>query len=165
MERKLRERVRKLVQELLDEISTTSAVPGYLTPNAFVGQKDNTSRMEKHAKRMGYTLTKRGRQDNKGDTLTESYEKLKKRFITLSESYYHEYRNDFSKLPHQKIGNAMSELNKQLKVVERILQMNSRLKKESGLSTDKLWKRTTAQMVKLEGKLTELAAQLRDMRG
>jgi len=32
------------------------------------------------------------------------------------------------------------------------------------LSNDNLWKRTTTQMVKLEGKLTELAARLRDMR-
>jgi len=43
--------------------------------------------------------------------------------------------------------------------------MNSRLKKEYGISDDKLWKRTKHQMTKLEGKLVELAGRLREMRG
>lgn len=148
---KLREAIRKEIDTMLEEMTTTGNVAGYLTPNAFVGDKHgNTDHVRQMAKRIGYTLTKRGEKDTQpGDNLTENY---------------YAYRNDNTRQPHQKIGQAISELNRQLKLVERALKMNSRLKKESGLSNDKLWKRTTTQMVKLEGKLTELAARLRDMR-
>lgn len=164
-ELKLREIIRKMVREMLSEISTTAGVPGYLTPYAFSGEKDRTSAVDKMAKRIGYSLTKKGRENNKGDKLHESYQKLKGEFKTLTENYYYEYRNDTTRLPHQKIGMAISELNKQLKLVERALRMNSRLKKEYGISNDKLWKRTKTQMAKLEGKLVELAGRLREMRG
>jgi hypothetical protein len=60
---------------------------------------------------------------------------------------------------------AISEVNKQLKMIEKVLRMNSRLQKEYGISNDKLWKRTTNQMLKLEGRLLELAGRLREMRG
>jgi hypothetical protein len=51
-----------------------------------------------------------------------------------------------------------------MKMIERVLKMNNRLKKEYGVSNDRLWKRTKHQMTKLEGKLVEMAARLRDMR-
>lgn len=156
IEKKLREIIREKIEEMLesslDEMSTTGGVAGYLTPRAFAGDKHSSlANVTKMAKSIGYTLTSRGKESTKpGDKLYENY---------------YSYRNDETRQPHQKIGQAMSELNAQLKLVERALRMNSRLKKESGLSNDKLWKRTTVQMVKLEGKLTELAARLRDMRG
>jgi len=151
-EDKLRELIRKHIEERLDEISTTAGVPGYLTPNAFAGDKhSSTSRIRQIAKSIGYSLTKRGEEETKpGDKLNENY---------------YAYRNDPSKLPHQKIGEAISEINKQFKMIERVLRMNSRLQKETGVSNDKLWKRTQHQMVKLEGKLVELAGRLREMRG
>jgi hypothetical protein len=135
-----------------------------LTPNAFSGQKDRTAHVDKLAKRIGYSLTKKGRENNKGDKLTETYRRIKDGMSVLNENYY-AYRNDPTHLPHQKIGMAISELNKQLKLVERALRMNSRLKKEYGISNDKLWKRTKHQMTKLEGKLVEMAGKLREMRG
>ena len=164
-ELKLREAIRKMVREMLSEISTTGNVAGYLTPHAFSGEKDRTAAVDKMAKRIGYSLTKKGKENNKGDKLHETYQTLKGTLKTLTENYYYEYRNDTSRLPHQKIGMAISELNKQLKLVERALRMNSRLKNEYGISNDKLWKRTKHQMTKLEGKLIELAGKLREMRG
>lgn len=165
IEERLREIIRKHIRENLNEISTTGNVAGYLTPYAFVGDKHgNTNRIKQMAKSIGYSLTHRGAEDTKpGDKLQEKFEAIQEGVKTLQENYY-SYRNDETRKPHQKIGQAMSELNRQLKLVERALKMNSRLKKESGLSNDNLWKRTTTQMVKLEGKLTELAARLRDMR-
>jgi hypothetical protein len=164
-ELKLREHIRKMVREMLDEISTTSAVPGYLTPNAFSGEKDRTASVDRMAKRIGYTLTNRGKKDNKGDKLEETYTKLKSKFKTLTENYYYEYKKDTSALPHQKIGKAISEINKQIKMVERMLHFNNRLKNEYGVSNEKLWKRTQNQMTKLEGRLVEMARRLREMRG
>lgn len=161
-EQRLREAIRKRIKEELNEASTTGGVAGYLTPNAFVGPKGNNhARIKDMAKKIGYSLTKRGSMEaDHGDKLEELKESVKQ----LAENYY-SYRNDNTKLPHQKIGTAISEVARQLKLVERVLKMNHRLKKESGVSNDRLWKRTQHQMTKLEGKLMELAGRLREMRG
>jgi hypothetical protein len=166
LEQRLREAIRNHIKKALDEISTTGNVAGYLSPNAFVGDKhDNTSRIKKMASRLGYSLTSRGKEDTKkGDKLQEKFDSLKETVKSLNENYY-QYRNDPSKTPHQKIGTAISEVNKQLKLIERVLKINQRLKKEYGVSNDALWKRTNHQMMKLEGKLIELAGRIREMRG
>ena len=60
-EEKLREMIRELIEQELNEISTTAGVAGYLTPKAFVGDKrTNTDHIKQMAKRIGYTLTKCG---------------------------------------------------------------------------------------------------------
>lgn len=151
-EEKLREMIRELIEQELNEISTTAGVAGYLTPNAFVGDKhNNTNHIKQMAKRIGYTLTKRGTEaTGKGDKLNENY---------------YAYRNDPTKLPHQKIGEAISQINKQLKLMEKALHYNTRLKNEYGISNETLWKRTQNQMTKLEARLMEMARRLREMRG
>lgn len=154
-EAKLREQIRSLIEEefsQLDEISTTANVAGYLTPYAFAGDGGkNAARVKRMAKSIGYKLTKRGEEDSK-------------KIDNLNENYY-EYRNDETRQPHQKIGEAISEVNKQLKLIEKVIRINKRLQKETGTSNDKLWKRTQGQMVKLEGRLIDLAGKLREMRG
>lgn len=156
---KLREYIRNIVKEILeevnlDEISTSSATPGYLTPGAFVGDKNSERKrkeIDKVNKTIGYTLTDRGRKEiTSGDKLEENY---------------YDYRNDTSKQPHQKIGSAISEVNRQLKLIERAIRMNRRLQKECGVTNDQLWGRTKKQIVKLEAKLMHIASRLREMRG
>jgi len=151
-EQKLREMIRALLQSELEEMTTTGNVAGYSTPYAFPGdKKTNRDRIEAVAKSIGYSLTKRGKEQIKpGDNLSENY---------------YAYRNDTTQLPHQKIGEAIAEVNRQLQIVEKIIRMNGRLKKEYRITNEQLWKRTTHRMAKLEGKLMELAGKLREMRG
>jgi len=151
-EQRLREAIRKRVNKILDEISTSAGAGAYLTPKAFVGDKHSAKKhAEKMAKSIGYSLTKRGEEDTRpGDKLQENY---------------YAYRNDETMQPHQKIGKAMSEISKQLYVLERAISMNTRLQKEYGVTNDKLWKRTTNQMLKLESRLLNMASKLRNMRG
>lgn len=151
-EQKLREIIRNRIDEMLQEITTTGNVAGYLTPYAFAGsEKSHRERTARLAKSIGYKLTKRGERDIRVDK--------------LHENKYYEYKNDQTALPHQKIGKAISEMNKQMKVMERVLHFNDRLKNEYGISNEKLWKRTQNQMTKLEGRLIEMARRLREMRG
>lgn len=165
-ELRLREAIRKKINKFLEEMSTTGGIAGYLTPKAFVGDDHaNAKHISKIAKQIGYSITPRGKQDMvKGDKLEEKFSEMKTNVVRLTENYY-AYRNDATKQPHQKIGAAISELNKQLKLIERALHMNQRLQKESGMADNQLWKRTSQQMVKMEAKLIELASRLREMRG
>jgi hypothetical protein len=84
-------------------------------------------------------------------------------YTVLLENYY-EYKRDDSKQPHQKIGAAVDEVSKQLKLIEKVLRMNHRLKKDSNLQNEQLWKRTQNQLLKIENRLLNLASRLREMR-
>lgn len=145
------QKLRKLIRKKINEMTTTGNVAGYLTPKSFAkNDKANIAHVRKVAKSIGYSLTKKGKNDMKSDKLMENY---------------YSYRNDRTKLPHQKIGEAISQINKQLKMMEKALHYNNRLKSEYGISNEGLWKRTQKQITKLEGKLVEMAHRLRQMRG
>jgi hypothetical protein len=162
----IRKRIAEEFESELLEISTSAGAGSYLTPKAFAASdKDNVSRVKDMAKRIGYSLTHRGAEDaKKVDKMQERMTIVKKELHHLTENYY-QYRNDQTALPHQKIGKAIAEINKQLKMVERVLNYNNRLKNEYGISNESLWKRTQNQMTKLEGKLIEIARRLRELRG
>jgi hypothetical protein len=149
-EEKLREIIRNEIKRCLSEISTTGGVAGYLTPRAFVGdKKSNATHAKKAAKLTGFELTKRGKEDvTKGDKLDENY---------------YQFRNEEGK-PHTKIGNSISRITNEIKLLERALRYNRRLKKEQNVSNDMLWSRTRNQIVKLEERLTRLTEYLRDLR-
>jgi GTP-binding protein EngB required for normal cell division len=54
---------------------------------------------------------------------------------------------------------------KNLQEIERVIKMNTRLKNESGIASEQLWKRTQQGLLKLEAKLLGLATRIREIRG
>lgn len=161
LQRFIQKAVEEIIQEIrqqgLEEISTTGGVAGYLTPNAFRGNTAKGMRKMKKVigKASGYSLTKNGKKElqRQADALHEV--KLR----------YHEYKKDLSATPRKKIATAISELNRNIQEVERILRMNTRLQTESGLASEQLWKRTQHGLLKLEARLLGLANKVRNIRG
>jgi hypothetical protein len=153
-EDKLRAKLRELIQREINEMTTTGNVAGYNIPAAFAGSK-NKARRRAVATQLGMILTKRGEEE-----LTRSGDKLLE-----SKMPYHKYKNSGNMTPHQKIAKAISEVNKNLQEVDRTLKMNARLQTESGIASEALWKRTQGGLLKLEGRLLELAARVRNIRG
>lgn len=156
MEKKeiIRKLIRELIKKELAEATTTDAAGPYLTPMAFRGNKvKGKDRMKHIATQLGMQLTTSGEKEvnRSGDR--------------LHENKYYEYRNDTSKTPHRKIAEAISQLNKNLQEVERVIRMNSRLKTESGIASEQLWKRTQQGLLKLESRLLGLATRIREIRG
>jgi len=136
--------------EELEEISSTDASPGYLTPMSFAG--NHTEKQKKNSEQLGYTLTQQGKKSmGYSDKLTEG------------RTRYHEYKGD-PRSPRHKIGRSMSEINRHLSEIERMVRMNTRLKRESGLESAQYWKQTMHQIGKLEQKLIRIAEQLREMK-
>jgi hypothetical protein len=155
-EEKLRELVRKIIQEELNEITTTGDVAGYNIPMAFQGNNPkNKARKKGIATQLGMQLTPRGQQDmnRPADKLTEG--KMR----------YHEYKKDESGTPTQKIAKAISEVNRNLQEMERVIRMNTRLQKESGIASEALYNRTRQGLLKLEARLLHLAGKVREIRG
>jgi hypothetical protein len=158
-EEKLRALIRKVIEEELNEISTSAGAGPYTTPFAFRGnKKGNIAKMRGVATQLGMKLTPRGEKE-----LTRPADKLEN--IAEGKTRYHEYKKDDSSTPTQKIAKAISELNRNLQEVERSLKMNERLQSESGISSEALWKRTQEGLIKLESRLLRLAERVRNIRG
>lgn len=156
----LRETIRQIIKEVLEEelneMTTTGDVAGYNVPMAFQGNvPKNIARKKGIAQQLGMMLTKRGEQDLKrpADKLVESA------------NPYYAYKKDESATPQQKIAKAITELNRSILQIERVVKMNSRLQTESGITNEALYRRTQQGLLKLESRLLHLAGRIREIRG
>jgi len=156
---RLRELIQEIIQEELQnlkEMTTTGDVAGYNVPMAFTGNvPKNVARKKAIAQQLGWKLTKRGEKElgRGADNLHEAGDP------------YYAYRADESTSSRQKIAKAISELNKNILQVERVLKMNSRLQQESGIASEALYNRTQKGLLKLEARLLNLAGKVREIRG
>ena len=81
---------------------------------------------------------------------------IDKKLESVNEGRYHDYRNDESLTPRQKIGRSMMEVRDTLKKLESIVGMNIRLKNEIGVDSTSYWKRTHVAMKKISERLVKL---------
>tara|TARA_Y100000310_G_scaffold327668_1_gene394377 strand:+ start:747 stop:1184 length:438 start_codon:yes stop_codon:yes gene_type:complete len=134
-ENKLRQYIRAFVRELLktNEITQTGDIAGYNTPFAFSSKKkkDKDKEEEVATNSTGYEVVKEGR--------------------------YHQYRNDETLTPRQKIGLAMRETRDSLQELERTVQYNVRLKNELNIDSRDYWKTTHKALGKISERLVKLA--------
>ena len=117
---KLRTFIRKTIKELLDEYkldetSFSGGAGAYNTPFAF-------SRKDKSGKK------------KKKEVATNSTG------YSIAEGKYHDYRNDDTLTPRQKIGRSMREIRDHLTEIDKLTKMNVRLKNEIGVNSTDYWK-------------------------
>ena len=134
----LRKYIREIIkQELkLQEASATGAIDGGegppKTPYAFQSKRKKDKEKEnKIAKQSGYSKVNEGK--------------------------YHDYRNDDSLNPKQKIGMSMREVRDKLNELDKLVKMNVRLKNEVGVDSTSYWKNTHRAMNKISERLVKLA--------
>ena len=130
---KLREMIRELIKKEIDEATTTGNIAGYETPNAFTGGpgKGKKKKKEISTNSTGYNVVKEGR--------------------------YHNYRNDDTLTPKQKIGRSMREVRDSLLNLEGLVKMNVRLKNELNVDSRSYWKNTHKALNKISERLVKLA--------
>ena len=130
---KLKEIIRELIKKELDEASTSSATPGYQTPYAFSGgrKKDKKKKKKIATNSTGYSRVNEGR--------------------------YHDYRNDDTLSPKQKIGRSMREIRDSLNNLDKLVKMNVRLKNELNVDSRSYWKNTHKALNKISERLVKLA--------
>ena len=139
---KLKEIIRELIRQELEEVSVTGNLDGGegppRTPYAFYGgRKKDKEKKKKIAQAGGYTKVHEGK--------------------------YHEYRNDESMTPKQKIGKSMREIRDSLNELDKLVKMNVRLKNELNVDSRSYWKnphkalrRVSERLVKLANKVGQL---------
>lgn len=143
--------IREMIKKELEEVSTTAGAGGFDTPNAFTGGKvAGEKRRKKTAAQAGYTLAHISGEE--ADTLSEA------------RSRYLEFKSDPTTSPKQKIGKAISEINRQLNELARVVEMSAKLKTESNTESSALWKRTGAHLSKMENKLLEISQRIRELK-
>ena len=130
---KLKEIIRELIKKELDEASVTGDIAGYQTPYAFSGgrKKDKKKKKKIATNSTGYSRVNEGR--------------------------YHDYRNDDTLSPKQKIGRSMREIRDSLNELNRLVKMNVRLKNELKVDSRSYWKNTHKALNKISERLVKLA--------
>ena len=180
---KLKQIVRELIKKEVEEASTSSATPGYQTPYAFSGGRKKDKKKKKKIAN-GITLWNRN-VEKAGDykkiahiapngkitnhekrqpkEVTAFIEKIAKgmkdkpKNESINEGRYHDYRNDESMTPKQKIGRSMREIRDSLNELNRLVKMNVRLKNELKVDSRSYWKNTHKALNKISERLVKLA--------
>ena len=136
----LRNYIREIIKQELDEASVTGNIDGGegppKTPYAFQGKRKKDKEKE-----------------NKIATNSTGYKKI-------SEGKYHDYRNDETLTPKQKIGYSMREVRDKLNELDKLVKMNVRLKNEIGVDSSSYWKNTHNAMKKISERLVRLANKI-----
>ena len=134
---KIKEIIRKIVRErMIDEMNVTGNVQGYNTPNAFSKGGDNKKKAKKAADMVGYTV--------------------------VNENRWLELKRDES-TAQAKIGRGISNINKQLKEMERFLNWYGKIKNESGVDNKSYWKRTNNHIYAIKERLLKLDQKIRQI--
>jgi hypothetical protein len=134
---KIKEIIRKIVRErMIDEMNTTGNVDGYNTPYAFSGKDGEKKKAKRQADLTGYT--------------------------PVNENRWLALKQDES-TAQSKIGRGISNINKQLREMERFLNWYGKIKNESGVSNKSYWKRTNSHIYSIQERLLKLDQKIRQI--
>jgi hypothetical protein len=134
---KIKEIIRKMVRErMIDEMNTTGNVQGYNSPNAFGKPENEKKKGKRQADLTGYSV--------------------------VSENRWLDLKNEESSA-QAKIGRGISNINKQLKEMERFLNWYGRIKNESGVNNKSYWKRTNSHIYTIKERLLKLDQKIRQI--
>ena len=134
---KIKEIIRKIVRErMIDEMNVTGNVQGYATPHAFSKGDDNKKKAKKAADMVGYSV--------------------------VNENRWLELKRDES-TAQAKIGRGISNINKQLREMERFLNWYGKIKNESGVDNKSYWKRTNNNIYAIKERLIKLDQKIRQI--
>jgi hypothetical protein len=134
---KLKEIIRNMIRErMIDEMNTTGNVDGYNTPYAFTGKDGEKKKAKRQADLTGYSV--------------------------VSENRWLALKQDES-TAQAKIGRGISNINKQLKEMERFLNWYGKIKNESGVDNKSYWKRTNGHIYSIQERLLKLDQKIRQI--
>ena len=148
-------------EEELDEMSVTGGLDGGegppKTPYAFGNEEDEKG----NAEQFGMKKTK---DSNKHSVKLESmYKKMMKLNAGLNETSYRDYKKDPTSTPQQKVNRGISEVNKMLGLMEKIVNNNLRLKTEMGVQSNHFWKSTGNRFAKINERMVRISNRLREL--
>ena len=91
-----------------------------------------------------------------------NFNKGKKQFV--KEGRYHDWRNDESLTPKQKIGKSIREVRDSLNELDKTIKMNLKLKTELKVDSRDYWKNTHKALGKISERLVKLAGKVGNLK-
>jgi len=82
----------------------------------------------------------------------------------LNEGRYHDWRNDESLTPKQKIGKSMREIRDALNELDKTVKMNLKLKTELNMNSQDYWKNTHKALTKISERLVKMANKVGNLK-
>jgi hypothetical protein len=82
----------------------------------------------------------------------------------LGEGRYHDWRNDESMTPKQKIGRSMREIRDALNELDKTVKMNLKLKTELNMNSQDYWKNTHKALTKISERLVKMANKVGNLK-
>lgn len=129
-------RLKEHIRKLVKEMNTTGSVEGYDTPYAFSKKGGEKKKAKKQADLTGYTPVNENR------------------WLALKQE---------ESTAQSKIGRGISNINKQLREMERFLNWYGKIKNESGVSNKSYWKRTNSHIYSIQERLLKLDQKIRQI--
>jgi hypothetical protein len=129
-------KLKEIIKGMVDEMNVTGNVQGYDTPNAFGKKGSEKKTAKKAAKLTGYSVVNENR------------------WLALKQD---------ESTAQSKIGRGISNINKQLREMERFLNWYGKIKNESGVSNKSYWKRTNSHIYSIQERLLKLDQKIRQI--
>ena len=130
------QKLKERIRGIVREMNTTGNAEGYNTPYAFSGKDGEKKKAKRQADLTGYT--------------------------PVNENRWLALKQDES-TAQAKIGRGISNINKQLKEMERFLNWYGKIKNESGVDNKSYWKRTNSHIYSIQERLLKLDQKIRQI--
>jgi hypothetical protein len=178
----IKEYIKTLVRELLDEESTTAGVPGYLSANAFSPKGQKTNAATKTAKSQGMKLAPTGMpSDSKVrdyKAVWKSAEKPKYKMYEnmnikdiieqelLNEATYKQFKKEVKhRTKAEQLHKAMREVKRKINEIDRIVDYTQRMKQELSEGDGvKYWGRTEKAVAQISEMVNHLNTKINNLK-
>ena len=164
----LKEYIKQLVRELLDEMSTSGDAGAYSTPFAFAKKGQGPNAATKQAEKSGWKLAKKPKTSKVVD-YKKIFEVKKLQDIIkeelLNEVTYHKFKSEVKfRTKSEQLHKAIREVKKKLQEIDRIVEYTSRMKQE--LSEDggiNYWKATQKNVATISEMVNQLNNKIKNL--
>jgi len=154
------EEVESIAEDEIEEANVTGNMDGGAgpakTPHTFGDGKSEPS--GNHIEVLGYKKTKPSNMHTK--RLQELERNLENQILEIS---YKDYKKDDTRKDYQKINDSIIKINRMVFEMEKLVNLNIKLKQESSVSNAKYWESTkknfgkiSKRMLRISRKITEL---------
>lgn len=152
-----------LQEEDIDEANVTGNMDGGAgppkTPNAFAKSEDEDDLDTDHIEVLGYKKAKKSKMNTESKTMKKLEDKLER----IIEATYRDYKKDDSMKAHQKVNKSIKEINRMMYEVEKIVNQNTKLKSEMGVSNEQYWQSTQKRFSKISERMLKVARSLKEL--
>ena len=148
-------------EEELEEANVTGNMDGGAgpprTPNAFAKSQDEDDLDPDHIEVLGYKKSK------KEKAHFEAVSRMEDQLESLIEATYRAYKKDETLSAKKKVNLAIKEINRKLYEVEQLVNQNTKLKTEMGLSQGQYWESTKVRFGKISERMLKISRKIKEL--